>query len=274
MNKQLIYMLLTLIATSVAGVGVAQEVEDKQNQIKWGFRVTQNIEELTQGGKSENIRTDMQGVMLLGAFIQNEKASLSVNGGYSYIDAEMTYKFYRNWMAVAGGSFGLHSLEVEKFNLNTYYSYVEGDVNVSQYYLGAGYHNVFWKRLKLNVNAKIGGVHTQSAEIISLVYSDYHYYGSNKKARGINRYELSPSLIYGGNLYLELLPRESKNRKTPLVPFFNLNIMGNTNRNVSREVIVEEWVPGNVVYHEKVDNAKYSLNTLQVQFGVKWYMKY
>ena len=73
-----------------------------------------------------------------------------------------------------------------------------------------------------------------------------------------------------------MLPQASKKRKSPLVPFCELSIMGNSTSYTKREVIVEEWIPGNIVYRETSDgqDMKYDLGSIRAQFGVKWYLKY
>jgi hypothetical protein len=278
MSKQILYISLTLFITVMGNTVWAQQTEKpaNKNKLQWGFQVTESFDALSQSAGNDNIETSMKSVMLLGAFIQSENAELNINAGYLYIGAELSYNVYQNWALVVGGSTGSHGLEIERESYDYNYSYTDGDVNVTRYYLGVGYHNTFWQRLKLQANAKVGGVNTNKATAVGYIGSYEYYYNTNKKALKIDTYHLSPSFIYGANLYMELLPRVSKNRKKPLVPFLNLSVMGNGNSNISRKIIIEEWVPGNVVYEETSEQhgLKYDLLSLQVQFGVKWYLKY
>ncbi len=275
MNKTKLYVIFAVFATGISGLAHAQQIEKDtvKKKIQWGLRITQSGDGLVQSGKNEEITTGMEGGFLLGAFAECEKASLDMSLGYSYFDTELSYKFYRNWAVVGEFSTGTHWLDIERTNFNSYYGYTQGDAKITQYSFGAGYHNTFWNRLKLKAHAKIGGVKTNKAEASGMIDPSSYSYGTNKKALKTDVYQLSSSFIYGADLYLEILPRMSKKRKTPLVPFFKLSIMGSGKSDTFREVNIEEWIPGNVVYHE-ISDDKYELSSLKVQLGLKWYLKY
>ncbi|MFV0590685.1 MAG: hypothetical protein ACK5M7_04820 [Draconibacterium sp.] len=276
MNKQFLTLIATIFFTGIAGIGMAQQSSENSDakQLRWGFQLSEGFDGLSQSAVTDFIETNRRSVMLLGAFFEYDKTEFTVNAGYKYVGGELKYKFYRNWAVVAGGSFGEHWLDIERDSYGYYYGYTDGVVGVSQYFLGIGYHNTFWQRLKLQGNAKIGSVHTNKATASGIISSYEYYYDTNKKALKTDVYQLSPSFSYGGNIFLELLPRPWKNRKTPLVPFFDLSVMGNNNSNTKREVTIEEWVPGNIAYHEKSGKMNYDLVNVQLQFGVKWYMKF
>ncbi len=277
MNRQLTYILLTMLVINMAGVCNAQENEEtSRGKLRWGVQASPGTDELHQEAGADYIWTSRKSVGPLGIFATYRNAELSIDADNSYIGANLSYKVYKNWAVIAGGSTGKHWVDIEResYGYGYSYSYTEGEANVSQYYLGVGYHNTLWNRLKIQANIKIGGVHTNKATAAGIIDSYGYYYDTNKKARKTDTYELSPSMVYGSNLYLELLPKASKNRQKPLVPFFNFGVMGNDNSNTSREITIEEWVPGNVVYYEKSDKIKYDLLNLQVQLGVKWYLKF
>lgn len=277
MSKQILFIALLLLATGIADVSTAQQTDENTNQkqLRWGLQLSESYDGVSQAGNNWFfIDTWRRSVFTIGAFVEYEKAELNLNAGYSFVGGELKYKFYKNWAAIAGGSFGKHEMQLEPESIgNYYYTYYEGDLNVMQYYVGLGYHNTLGKRLKFQANAKFGGIQTNKV-IVSDIVNSYQNYNSNKEALKTDSYQLSPSFCYGGNIYLELLPRPWKNRKTPLVPFVDVSVMGNPSSNAKREVTIEEWVPGNVVYHEKVDNLNYDLLSVQVQFGLKWYLKF
>ncbi|MHA7109016.1 hypothetical protein ACRTDU_02745 [Sunxiuqinia elliptica] len=277
MKKQILCTVFIMLVSGLAGVVLAQENEDytAKNNFRWGLNLTESYDGISQAGGNRwfFIDTWRRSVFTIGGFIEFNKTELNLNAGYNYVGGELNYKFYRTWTAIVGGSFGEHGMRLELENTSNYYDYYDGDLNLGQYYLGIGYHNILWQRLKLQANAKTGAVQTGKVTVSGIVNSSPNS-EANKKAQKIDTYELEPSLMYGGNIYLEVLPRPWKMRKNPLVPFINVSVMGNRRSNAKREVSIEEWVPGNVVYHEKSADLDFDLVSVQVQLGLKWYLKF
>ncbi len=272
--KQKCLVLILMLVT--VGIANAQEETINRETIQWGFQATFGFDGISQEANNDYIYTHRRNPLLLGVFAQCKKAELNINAGFSYIGAGLGYRIYKNIAVVAGISTGMHNINIERDGIDYRYSYVEGDVAVTQYHMGVAYNTTFFQRLKLKATAKAGGINSNETLAISHIDNYTHYYNANKRALKTDSYRLSPSVVYGGDIYLELLPKLSKNRMRPLVPFFNLSIMGNTNSNTSRTVTVEEWIPGNVVYKETAaqSNMTYDLVSMQVQVGLKWFLKY
>lgn len=274
----LLSCVFLLIAAALFPAG-AQEVEggvERCESLKYGIRGVVAIETLNQsqgGFGGAFVNSSMTGVSLIGAFAEYKGWELNVEGGYRYLSGELAYKFHNNWAALLGGSRGNHDVDFNFYDSDYFYNYNWGESWVDKYYVGGGYHNSL-NRLKLKADGLLGFVKMSEVESTS-IKNRYESDGLvNKRFLSRNKTELSPSFVWGINLYLELLPRESKNRLTPLVPFVEWRGLFNSRSNTSQSVQIEEWVLGNVVYQESAENKKLSIDYNMVRFGLKWYFKY
>lgn len=278
MKKLGIFMLLV-----IATMGAAAQTEDSStdSNIRYGLRGLFSIESLNQERGNDYIFSNPNTAAFIGGFLEYRNWEANIETNFSSISGELGYKFHNNFVALAGGNYGLHNVEFSRDD-GSYYSYYYsyGEMRVAQYYVGVGYHGA-WDRLKFKLDAKIGSINSSHAEASdverSYYYGDY-YYGSsssaNKKTMITDYYKLSPTLMYGASAYLELLPRKSMKRESPIVPFFELSLMGSGQSTVNRARTVSEWVPENVIGSEDFKTKDYSLLYSQVRFGLKWYLKY
>ncbi|MFV0505421.1 MAG: hypothetical protein ACK5L5_01735 [Bacteroidales bacterium] len=283
------YALLAALLIGTTSTSWAQDAKTKptkkENNLRYGIRGFLSFDGLETSSESTFIYGNRPGVALIGGFTELKKWEMNAEIGYEYLSGELGYKFYKNWAAIAGISHTLYYLEINSsrhgygYDSGYWYSGNCDESWMTHYYIGAGYQNA-WGRLKFKANGKIG--RTQLTEVVAQSVIDEYdeWYGvfggsKNKLSLKTDFFQMNPTWTFGANVYLELLPRASKRRVRPIVPFFELTLMAGVNDKSTRSVKVEEWVPGNVVYQEtQKDNEYYDLFQSSVRFGLKWYLKY
>ncbi|WP_430815995.1 hypothetical protein [Carboxylicivirga sp. RSCT41] len=259
--------------------GYVYNAQEKQQELntRFGLTASLQIQSIDQNAQNDYIYSITPIPQLVGLYAQHKNTEASIDLGFNYLGGRLNYTFFRNFGLEAGISTAIHSVTIESDNYGYHYNeYAEENIGITQYYGGLSYKNKLFERLTIRIMAKARGIETEPFKSQSSIIPQGQYVNYNKRALRTDIYELNPSLVYGGNIYLELLPRPSMNRSRPLVPFCNISIMGNNTSNTHRELKIEEWIQGNVVYYESPtkQNLDYDLYAFQVQAGLKWYLRY
>ncbi len=273
MNK--ITIILVLFIYFPFSILLAQETEEKP-KLKLAFQNKLGTELLSQYSKNEDIDSYRKTPFVIGFYGKYKKFEADVDFFFTYLNGDFRYELLHHlWVGVSAGMCS-HTIEIERSYLDSYYSYnyTEGDVKYYKYTVNVDYGLIFLKRFDLRAGVSLGSLNSNSCNIKDYINS--YNYSTNKKARKTDSYQLDPTLIYGAQIALTMLPNPNKDRRFPVAPFFSLSFMGNSISNISRAVKIEEWVPGNVVYSETASQSSldYDIFSFKGQAGIRWYFNY
>ncbi len=274
MNK--IILAVALFIFFPFSILLAQDMVEKP-KLKLAFQNKLGTEVLEQMSSTEDIYSNRKTPLLFGIYANYNKYEAEVDFFFNVLNCDFRYNIYRNfWVGISAGV-SKHSLEMDEMYSDYYYDdYYDEDINYFKYTISAGYGKAFFRRLDLRANLSLGSLNSNKLEVSDYISTSSYYYSTNKKARVTETYQLNPSLIYGADISIALLPNPKKDRHYPVSPFFTLSFMGNSSSNTNRAVKVEEWVPGNVVYSETSGQSSlnYDIFSFKGCAGIRWFFNY
>ena len=260
--KIIIVVTVLLLHTFIA--------DAQENSLKWGLSSQIKITDIAQSNGVEDVSSYSQEPVTIGAFVQYKNLNAKLEFLTKSLSVDIRYFVWKKMFMTLTGSWDGHNYE---FYFDDYYdcSYID-DIHVSRYMVGLGYEQTILGRLKCQGTVLGGVMHSSKNTESSIVRKNYD---SNLRIRKTNVYQLKPSFIYGASLEFELLPRSSKKRLRPIAPFVSLQIAGTDKSRTYRQVCIEEWVEGNIVYQEEnhPNDRRYDLTDLDFRFGIKLYFK-
>jgi len=81
---------------------------------------------------------------------------------------------------------------------------------------------------------------------------------------------LEPTLQFGGGLRINIQYTVFFNKTKNLNFFIGFEYLTKTKANYQRSILIEEWIPGNVVYKEDIINNNYLLENYAFEIGYIW----
>lgn len=248
----------------------ANSLTAQESILKWGLYATTKIQDISQTNDIEDVYTYPQLPISIGAFVQYRKMNVKFDYLVSNASLEMKYFLSKNIFVNVSGSWDSHDYEFNDSKDYSDYTYVDG-VDVYSYFGGLGYQYTLG-RLRMQASVLGGMLHSSKKMDSNLIYQGYSI---NLRTLKNETYQLKPSLVYGGSLDLEWLPKASKNRVRPISLFFSAKITGAGGSETFRKISIEEWVDGNVVYQEenRPKDRQYNLFFVDVRFGIKFFLK-
>lgn len=240
----------------------------QENNLKWGLSSQIKIQEITQYNGTEDIYTYNREPVNIGAFVQYKNLNAKLDFLTRSLSVDIRYFVWNKMFVTLKGSWDGHDYDFDNY---PDYSDID-DIHVFSYLGGLGYEKMIFRRLKCQGSVLGGVMHSSKNTGSSIIRESY---SSNIRVRKTDTYQLKPSFVYGASLELELLPKSSKNRLRPIAPFVSLQITGTDKSRTYRQVSIEEWVEGNVVYREenRPNDRRYNLTDLDFRFGIKLYFK-
>lgn len=264
-NYKIICGIVLLIFSQTLAVN-AQETD-----LKWGLSSQIKVHEFSQNKGSEDVYSYNRQFVTFGAFLEAERFEAKVEALTISVDLDLKYFLWKKMFVTFKGNWDKHNLEID--NWVNYNGYTDlDDVNLFSYMGGIGYESTIFHRLKCQGSVLGGIIHSSKESGSSMISAGY---GSNLRAKKTDTYQLEPTFIYGASLELEWLPNASKNRLRPIAPFISLSIAGTNESRTYRQVSIEEWVEGNVVYQEenRPSNRLYDFVDVNFRMGIKLYIK-
>lgn len=248
-------------------------VKAQETDLEWGVSLQVRIHETEQSNGHEDLYSINQQPITLGAFVAYNNFEAKLEFMTKTVSLDLQYFFYDKVFVTLKGNWDVHDYEITDIESDYYYYDDILDVNILSCQGGFGYANTFFKRLHCS-GALLGGVTQSSKETYPGLVSDNS--GSNLRAQKTNTYQLKPSFVYGAVFQFEWLPRSSKkNWRGFIAPFIYIGITGTHASKTYREITIEEWVEGNVVYQEenRPGDRNYDFADFDVRLGIKLYLK-
>ncbi|RUT78739.1 hypothetical protein [Ancylomarina longa] len=243
----------------------------QDNQLKWGLSSQIKARVLGQSKEGEDITLNNKQAITIGAFFNYKDMEANLELMTKTVNLDLRYFVQKNVFVSFEGKWDVTDFEIDNTGKG-YYNYYSGDkVNVYSYQAGLGYANTILSRLYFRGSVLAGLIHSSKESETEMLYGDYN---SNLRTQKTETYQLKPSFLYGASVQLEWLPNPSKHKLRALIPFVHLGITGNHSSRVYREVSIEEWVPGNVVYNEanRPNDRLYDLFDVDFKIGLKVYL--
>ena len=265
LNSYKFIVVAMLLLLSYTFIAQAQE-----DSLKWGLSSQIKIKDIAQSNGVEDISSYSQEPVTVGVFVQYKNLNAKLEFLTRSLSVDIRYFVWNKMFVTLKGSWDGHNYE---FYFDDYYdcSYID-DIHIFRYIGGLGYEKTILERLKCQGSVLGGIMHSSKNTESSIIRGNYD---SNVRVRKTDVYQLKPSFIYGASLELEWLPNSSKNKLRPIAPFVSLQITGTDKSRTYRQISIEEWVEGNVVYEEenRPNDRRYNLTDIDFRFGIKVYFK-
>lgn len=244
----------------------SDSLSDKNKSTKWGIIAIVDLNKINFysniEGESVNAFNSNLSSVRIGGFYSTPRTYSELNVGYEGIQAQFKGFLKPNIFAYLG----VKESSFNDLQGNRYYGYNPIKINFIEYQSGLGIILSLKKEFQIELKTLVGRIRSDPKNS----YLPWSHYIGNKVASIQYSSFLEPTLQFGGGFRITVPNTIFFNKTKNLNFFMGFEYLTKTKANYLRSILIEEWIPGNIVYKEDTNNNTYLLENYALEIGIIW----